>query len=170
MGSDGEALRAWRDRVAGLQALPCGMAHENIPVDPNGRPEKNPFNESGYARAGLCPADKRATHLGCSHTMARHILRDALDSLRDPGDAALLDELRNLDSNISLLDHRRFDAELRHAKAVEADDADAVRRALHDIDALVAEHRARNAEALTLRDAVLTRLDAALAVPEKAQQ
>jgi hypothetical protein len=115
---------------------------------------------SGFARAGLCSEAARATNLACSHTMARYRLRDAI--MQMPGEAveAVVAALHELEQAISLVDHRRYDAESRRAgtRLAEADDAPEAR----EIDALVVEHRARVARANELRDDVLRRLDEAL--------
>ncbi|MGH6663282.1 MAG: hypothetical protein ACREB2_00045, partial [Pseudolabrys sp.] len=95
------------------------MAHESIRCGPDAMPVRNSRSPSGYARAGICPEAIRSSHLGCSHTMARHLLRRALDCVPDGGHA-LLRELDELENAISLLDHRRYDAETRHARAVDA--------------------------------------------------
>jgi hypothetical protein len=140
------------------------MAHEGIRIGDNAKPVPNALSPSGYARLGICPEAARAVHLGCSHTTARHLLRGALDCLLGGDDTALLDELNELENAISLLDHRRYDAETRHAQAVGAGTPAAeARRAIDD---LTGEHRTYAARALVLRDAVLARLDAALAAGE----
>jgi hypothetical protein len=164
MVADRASLTTWRARVAALTAPACAMAHESIPLGPDGAPARSAASPSGYARAGICPAAVRAAHVGCSHTTARHVLRDALDALNRGGlggDGPLRDELRDIENNISLLDHRRYDAETCHARALEAATPDSTTQ--RAIDDLVAEHRRYAARALALRDAVLARLDAALA-------
>jgi hypothetical protein len=79
-----------------------------------------------------------------------------------PGEAdeAVVAALHELDQAISLLDHRRYDAESRWASArlAEADGAPAE----CEIAALVAEHRACVRRAGELRDHVLRRIDDAL--------
>ena len=137
------------------------MAHESVRLDARGKPIKNAQADSGYSRPGLCPEALRATHLGCSHTMARYVLRDALGRL--PGDhAAKRAELLKLDAAIGLLDHRRYAAECRRAAALDADAPDLVVAADVEIAGAVAEHRALTAQLIALRDDVLARLDAAL--------
>ncbi len=156
-----ESLVLLRDRVAALHAPLCGMAHESVRLDARGRPIKHPQSDSGYSRPGLCQQPQRAVHLGCSHTMARYVLRDALDRL--PGDhAAQRTELLKLDAAIGLLDHRRYAAECRRAAALEADAPDLAAAADAEIAQAVAEHRRLIARILALRDDVLRRLDAAL--------
>jgi hypothetical protein len=154
-------LIALRRRVAGLQATPCGMAHESIPDGPDGEPARNARSPSGFARVGLCTETVRAANLACSHTMARYLLRDALLQLPADGDDAVLAGLHDLEQAISLLDHRRYDAESARASArlKKADGAAAKR----EVAALVAEHRALVHRAGELRDDVLRRIDDALA-------
>ena len=150
-----QRLTELRRRIATLQASACGMAHERIVAGPDGRPVPNPMSSSGYRRPGICPAELRNRHIGCSHTTARYILRQAVELLGDGDD--LLAELSRLENAISLLDHRRYDAESRRADAVSAgSDAQAAER---EIAALVAEHRDHVEAAARLREEVLTRLD-----------
>jgi hypothetical protein len=153
-------LIALRARVEALQASPCGMAHESIPTGPDGDPKRSARSPSGFARTGLCSDAERAANLDCNHTMARYVLRDALLQLPGDGDDAVLAALHDLEQEISLLDHRRYDAESRlaNARLAKADIAGEE----HDIAALVAEHRACVKRAGELRDDVLRRIDEAL--------
>jgi hypothetical protein len=114
----------------------------------------------GFARTGLCSEARRAANLACSHTMARYALRDAIMQLPDDGGDTVVAALHDLEQAISLLDHRRYDAESRFASArlANADGAPGER----DIAALVAEHRACVKHAGELRDDVLRRIDDAL--------
>ncbi len=160
MALERAVLIALRARVEALRASPCGMAHESIPDGPGGEPMQSARSPSGFARTGLCPDAARATNLACSHTMARYELRDAITQVPGDGDEAVLAALHDLEQAISLLDHRRYDAESRRANArlVQADAAPGDR----DIAALVAEHRAWVRRAGELRDDVLRRIDDAL--------
>jgi hypothetical protein len=76
------------------------------------------------------------------------------------GDEAVLAALHELEQTISLLDHRRYDAESRRASArlAGANDAPGER----EIAVLTAEHRACVVRAGELRDDVLRRIDDAL--------
>jgi hypothetical protein len=160
MAFEPEALMALRRRVEALHASPCDMAHESIPAGPDGDPVRSTYSPSGFARVGLCPEAGRATSLACSHTTARYVLRDAIKQVPGEGDEALIAALHELEQAISLLDHRRYEAESRRASAtlVGADGAPAER----EIAALVAEHRAAVTRAGELRDDVLRRIDDAL--------
>lgn len=155
-----EVLIALRRRLEALGALPCDMAHESIPVGADGAPVRSTRSPSGFARVGICSEAVRATNLTCSHTMARYLLRDAIMQMPGEGVEVVVAELHELEQAISLLDHRRYDAESRRASArlADADDAPAQR----EIDALVAEHRACVTRASELRDDVLRRIDEAL--------
>ena len=155
-----EVLIALRRRVEALRASSCDMAHESIPASPDGAPVRSALSDSGFARVGLCSETVRATNLACSHTMARYLLRDAIMQMPGEGVDAVVAALHELEQAISLLDHRRYDAENRRASArlAAADEAPAQR----DIDALVAEHRAWVTRANELRDDVLRRIDEAL--------
>jgi hypothetical protein len=161
MALEPEALTALRRRVEALRASPCDMAHERIPAGPDGGPVRSTRSPSGFARVGVCPEAVRATHLACSHTPARYLLRDAIRQLPGEGAKAVVAALRELEQAISLLDHRRYDAESRRASARLAgvDGAPAER----EIAALVAEHRAAVTRAGELRDDVWRRIDDALA-------
>ena len=160
MALEPDALIALRRRVEALRASPCDMAHESIPAGPDGAPPRSTSSPSGFARVGICPDAARAANLACSHTMARHVLRDAVMQVPGAGDDAIVATLHELEQAISLLDHRRYDAESRRASArlMQADGAPAER----EIAALVAEHRACVARAGALRDEVLRRIDDAL--------
>jgi hypothetical protein len=161
MELDSKTLKALRARVAALHAPPCGMAHESVPSGPDGKPQRSSRSPSGFARAGICPESVRAGHLGCSHTTARYLLRDAMERL--PGEPALLEELHELEQAISILDHRRYDAESRRATAIYAQEAEAIAPSEREIADLVAEHRGHVARAARLRADVLRRIDDALA-------
>jgi hypothetical protein len=160
MALEPEALIELRRRVEALHASPCDMAHESIPAGPDGDPVRSTRSPSGFARVGVCPEAGRATSLACSHTMARYVLRHAIMQVPKEGDEAMLAALDELEQAISLLDHRRYDAESRRASAtlVEPDGAAGER----EIAALVAEHRAAVARAGELRDDVLRRIDETL--------
>ena len=125
-------------------------------------PARNSRSPSGYARAVFARRQYGSGHLGCSHTTARHLLRDALDCIPGGGAAPLRHELNGLENAISLLDHRRYDAETRHARASRCRTPAQTAAARRAIDDLVAEHRSYVARALALRDAALALVDAAL--------
>ncbi|KJC33689.1 hypothetical protein UP09_35135 [Bradyrhizobium sp. LTSP885] len=92
--------------------------------------------------------------------MARYVLRDAIMLLSGDGEEAAVAALHELEQAVSLLDHRRYDAESRWAGArlVKADGTPEQ----GEIAALVAEHRACVRRAGELRDYVLRRIDVAL--------
>jgi hypothetical protein len=155
-----EALIALRRRVEALRASSCDMEHESIRVGADGAPVRSTRSASGFARAGICPEAVRATNLACSHTVARYLLHDAIVQMPGEGVEAVVAALHELEGAISLLDHRRYDAEGRRASAKLAEtDAGPAER---EIDALVAEHRACVARASELRNDVLRRIDEAL--------
>ena len=159
---DREALLALRARIAATRMAPCAMAHEAILVGPDGAPRRSAQTQSGYLRSGLCPEGKRATHIGCTHTMARYALQDALRHLPGEGRDDLAAELQRLEDTIGILDHRRHDAECRRAEALIGAAPDAASAAEAEIARLIAEHRTCGERAVVLRDEVLRRLDAAL--------
>lgn len=156
-----EILAALRRRLAALTAPACAMAHEAIPLDADGKPKRSAQNQSGYARSGICAEGKRAAHIGCTHTMARYLLIAAVARL--PADAAAVaDDVRALENDISLLDHRRFAAECRRADALLSGSHDALAAANAEIAVTVAEHRACAVRAIALRDEILRWLDSVL--------
>jgi len=167
MALEVEALIALRRRVEALRASPCGMAHESILAGPDGDAVRSTRSPSGFARTGLCPEAGRAANLACSHTMARYVLRDAIMQVPGEGDEAVVAALHELEQTISLLDHRRYDAESRRASArlAAADDAPGER----EITSLTAEHRACVMRAGELREDVLRRIDAALGAAGEAK-
>lgn len=114
-----ETLISWQRRVAALQAPACGMAHEAIRFGSDAMPVGDPSSSTGYARADICPVALRSGHVGCTHTVARHALRDALRAIPGGGDEVLLRELVDFEGAIGRLDHRRYNAETRRARAVE---------------------------------------------------
>jgi hypothetical protein len=160
MRPEHETLIALRRRIETLRASACGMAHESIPTGPDGNPTASARSPSGFARAGICPAAVRDANIACSHTMARYVLRDAIAHLPGEGAAAILAALHDLEQAISLLDHRRYDAESRRASAMLTDPGDGAGE--REIADLVAEHRALVTRAAGLRDDVLRRIDNAL--------
>jgi hypothetical protein len=168
MAADRATLMFWRRRVAALQAPACGMAHEAIRFRSDAMPVGDPNSSTGYARTDICPLAVRSGHVGCTHTTARHALRDALCAIPGGGDDALLRVLVDLEAAIGRLDHRRYDAETIHARAVDGGTTAETTAAGRVIDDLVAEHRAYAARALSLRDAVLARLDTALVASDAA--
>ena len=168
MRPEQETLTALRDRVAALQAPPCGMAHERIPAGADGGPMASSRSPSGFARIGVCPETVRAVHIGCSHTTARYLLRDALMMLPGAEAKGLLAALHELEQAISLLDHRRYDAESRRAEAMRAAPSAVLTAAEGEIAVLLEEHRSCCTRATTLRDAVVRRLNEALAFSESA--
>jgi hypothetical protein len=157
-----DAILALRDRAAAFHVASCGMAHERIPSGADGMPLRDSRNQSGYGRPGICAEAQRVGHLGCSHTMARHALRDVIEQAGGDATEAMLDELQQLEGAISLLDHRRYDAECGRAAALLSGAHKDIAEAQAEIVRLVAEHRAYGQRALRLRDEVLRRLEAAL--------
>ena len=84
-------------------------------------PIKSKLFPDRYERIGLCSHEVRARRLGCSHTTARIKLADAVDELKPETDlsAAWSQELRYLDNEIHLLDHRKGEAETVLARTQE---------------------------------------------------
>lgn len=152
-----------RAELARFTTPRCRMAHEQVARDPVTRtPVRNDGSDSGYTRLPLCPAARRASNLACGHTNARNRFVDLLRALPgDRGDAApvraLVGQAEALDLETALLDHRKGDAELALAQALDAGDPGAVTAARATIAALEAEHdgvadrwRALQAAALAL--------------------
>jgi hypothetical protein len=108
-----------RQEIAALSVVKCHMAHERVLRDPvSTRPLPGRMFQGSYQRVGLCTPETRAQRLGCSHTMARFKLADAIDVLEQLSEActsSLADELNLVNNEIHLLDHRKGDAEKRLA-------------------------------------------------------
>ena len=100
--------------------------------------------------------------------MARYVLQEALTALLSEG-KALLAELHELEGAISLLDHRRFDAECRRAEALLAAAPDRIAVSEIEISLLIAEHGRYVVQGAKLRDEVLRRLDGAILRSEPAK-
>ena len=169
-----------RRRVGSLHAVHCGLGHERIlRAEGTQRPLPGPHSDHGYERRGLCERSIRERRIGCTHTLARYALRDALAALEQRGESdgsVLLElsrELERLDLSISLLDHRMGAEQLDHARSSEAVDAGrtaadralaraAQRASAQRIERFASEHD-RHLDALVeLRGVILALLDEAL--------
>lgn len=140
--SNPDEVNRLRHALGGLRVVVCDMRHEALtgePAQAEGAPPVRP---------PLCAARIRIGNIACSHTSARLLMRDAwllLERLGDPDAAASREELARLDCEISVLDHRRYDAETEGR-------ADLV--AVH-----VAEHRALGEKIEALRLSAIAALD-----------
>lgn len=104
-----------------LHTQACGLAHE------------------GRAGRGFCAKAARAGNLACAHTMARYVLRDALERLvaQDaPGAQARLEDWSALDLAVGLSDHARSQAEKTGDAAAIAAAVSAHGRAAADLERL----------------------------------
>jgi len=133
---DVDRLRA---ALAGLRVVVCDMKHEHV-------------NREGEqaSRQPICPARARIGNIACSHTSARLLMRDAwllLEKTGDPQAVAQREELARVDGEISILDHRRYDAEAAGREDIVAD--------------CIARHRALGDEIEALRQAAIAALDRA---------
>jgi len=130
-----------RLRVAldGLRVVVCDMKHERV------------HREGEQAlRQSICAARARKSNIACSHTSARIQMRDAwllLETIGDPQASAQCEELSRVDGEISVLDHRRYDAEAAGREDIVAD--------------CIARHRALGSEIEALRQVAITALDRA---------
>jgi len=107
-------LYSLREEIAALAIVNCRMSHERALNELGSMlPIKSKLYLGNYERIGLCSHEVRARRLGCSHTTARIKLADAVDELRRETDLAggWSQELRYLDNEIHLLDHRKGEAE-----------------------------------------------------------
>lgn len=171
-------LREW---LAALEVVKCRMVHERlrwqdgrlVRID-RGEPE------SVLARLGLCPAEVREQRLACGHTMVRHHLQRALQTLHEGGVSSeeehvqLHQELNAIDNHIHLLDHRKGAAEVRHAVLAEGqalgdptstDRATAVAKAAAEVRACEAEHDRHVERLVAWRERLLQLVDRASSSP-----
>ncbi|HKP39048.1 MAG TPA: hypothetical protein VJT71_19475 [Pyrinomonadaceae bacterium] len=115
--SNKEHLTAIRDQIASMRIVKCRMVHERIvgPTLPTNLSEGDAPNH--FMRVGLCDPDERNERLGCSHTMSRVRLDEALSQLKSRRAVILRSELNWLNNEIHLLDHRKGKAETTLAMA-----------------------------------------------------
>lgn len=163
-------LYSLREEIAALAIVKCRMSHERALNEPGSMlPIKSKLYLGKYERIGLCSHEVRAQRLGCSHTTARIRLADAVDELMRETDLAAgwSEELRYLDNEIHLLDHRKGEAETvlareqeESCRAVEPARLDAkvalAKREVHDLERLHDEFVGRIG---ALRDCVIAEID-----------
>lgn len=176
-----------RNKIAGFEAVKCGMKHERIArEDDSIQPLYNPVADHGLQRCEYCSPAIRRTRVACAHTLTREQLRDALATLKlridEQGqDNDQLDDLRalddrvvSLDRSIIELDQCRSDEELNHGQKSEivcqqrqaSRDCSDLEVELLQIDeriaALQAQHDEFVDQSAELRDDILLCLDQAL--------
>jgi hypothetical protein len=172
----GPAL-AVRTRIAALQLVACRMAHERVRWDDQGRIVRRGADgpDDGVLRVPLCGADTRAQRLACGHTPARNEMQRAIAELGASG--ALSDEqcrtfaaeLQAIGDEIQSLDHRKGEAEKRHALSIESNRFMAARPAptleesAAHLKALEREQEGHVQRLRDWRDRVLRAVDAAIA-------
>ena len=163
-------LSCLRAEIAVLVAVKCRMSHERIIKAPDSLlPVRCHFPDGNYQRIGLCSPETRAQRLGCSHTMARIKLGNAINEFTEdesgPG-RSLGDELYWLNNEIHLLDHRKGEAEKTVAILLEA--RGALDRMCQDEILIQAQEKVREMERLhdeyvdrigILRDRVVIEMD-----------
>lgn len=128
-----------RDALMELRAVACDMRHELAYQ-----------GSEGILRPQLCPSRMRNGNVACSHTSARLLIREAwllLEKSDYPDATAQREELARVDYEISILDHRRFDAETEGRTDLVA---------VH-----VADHRMLVGQIETLRLSAIAALDRA---------
>ena len=145
----------------------CDMRHEVIKREADVlQPIMNGAVDHGFQRSNFCSSEVRNNCLVCAHTSARSQLINDLEAL--PTDACdpqrltqWLAELRKLDLAIVLIDYRKNQAEIAHAKqsvVVCGDDCLQAREALQviavEIEAIVSEHRGYVDQLVAWRDGV----------------
>lgn len=121
-----ERLSTLRKEIAALQIVKCHMSHERVLTAADSMlPVVRSVPAGSYQRVGLCSPEVRAQRLGCSHSMARIKLEDAIRELEPDGNkpgaptSFLGRELNWLDNEIHLLDHRKGEAEKTRARILE---------------------------------------------------
>src|SRR6185436_18539961 len=147
-----------RDQIASMRIVKCRMAHERfvgstVPTIPSDDRSHNPFK-----RVGLCGSDERAERLGCSHSMSRVKLDEALSQLKSRRAVSLRSELNWLTNEIHLLDHRKGQAEASLATA-SGSCTKQKSMALEEVALLEQEHGAYVERLSVLRDKVLLEID-----------
>ena len=172
----GGELSTLCEKLASLEAVKCGMAHEAVQRDAQtGLPIHQPC---GYQRNPLCDDAIRRQRIGCGHTSARYVFGDVLDALADRGDVPenMIDGWRmrwqELDLAVSMTDHRKGDAERDLAEVIErtlalpADDhtsrqsAEEERQAIEGrIEQIIADHGRHVDDLVSLRDEILKAAD-----------
>lgn len=159
-------LPSLREEVAALHILKCRMAHERVlRDDASGLPVRRRFPEGDYRRVGLCSPEQRTGRLGCSHSMARMKLGEAIKALaaicggEDPVSAQFSGELTELDNAIHLLDHRKGEAEKRLAISLEEAGDLGVRKAEREINEMETTHDELVEQISRLRDRVVSEID-----------
>jgi len=138
-GSLIDEVERFRTALYRLRADLCDMKHEGVRRD-----------GERLIRRAICPARARISNIACSHTGARLPMRDAwllLETIGDRDAVARREELDRIEYEISILDHRRYDAETVGRKDLIAD--------------CIARHRALAAEVEALRLATIAALDRA---------
>ena len=183
-GADRLPLQHLRARISALSAVRCQLGHERVQrAEPSSLPLPDAGTEHGYKRQGLCERAVRADRLSCTHTMARASMLEALDALgameppersQDASLSGLRQRFIDLDAGIGILDHRKGDAELSHARLSEIveREEDLARRgaaeierkaAAQEIERLEAEHAGYVDVLDELRHTIVEELDRALA-------
>lgn len=123
----------------GLRVVVCDMKHERVHRD-----------GERALRQRICAARARSSNIACSHSSARLQIRDAWLLLEKIGDSqafAQREELSRVDGEISVLDHRRYDAEAAGRQDI--------------VDDCIARHRALGGEIEALRQVAIAALDRA---------
>lgn len=127
----GNSIRQIERILTNADWTACNMKHERVRVDPVSKePIESEVSESGFERRCLCDAQVRKRRLSCGHTNARNQLIDQCANIANsitppsqPRLETLIEQLRRLDIEISLLDHQKGEAELRLAHAIKANES-----------------------------------------------
>lgn len=182
-----QELIEFRKKIAGFEAVKCGMKHERIArEDDSIQPLYNSAADHGLQRCEYCSSAIRRTRVACAHTLTRQILRDAIATLESrtgqqgQGNGqkdqlrALDDRVVSLDQSIIELDMCRSDEELNHAQKSDVicqqrkagrdcvDLEDELIQIDQKISALQTQHDEFVDQAAELKDDILFCLDQAL--------
>ena len=120
-------LVTYRHKLSVMQAIKCGLKHEEVKSDRIGQPLKLGHPDvTSYERIGFCNQKLRQFNLTCAHTQSRYVIREALAVLKqaDPSSysnyVALESHLNDMESTIHQLDIQKGEKE--KALAVLTDD------------------------------------------------
>lgn len=159
------------DRLAALQAVQCGMVHEQVRLDAaSGLPVKSSTATAAFDRVELCPAHIRKQRLACGHTNARNEIRAILRKVAAEDSSVVkqvdsfLEELNTLDAKICCLDHQKGFAEAAAAESLLAEagagilsssNSGIISKESQQVRALIAQHATCVEQMADLHDRIL---------------
>ncbi len=160
------------ERIKGLKAVKCGIAHEKVHIDNiTNLPVSNYTGEIVYERVGFCSKDLRNERISCSHSMASYILEDALNLLDTESEKIiyLKNNLKDVMFQIYQLDIKKGEAEKRLAILIEKNvnetdevsEAD-IKMAREEIEKIKNEHDGRVDEIAEVRNRTVAEIESVI--------